>query len=120
MALKQLKVICSILFTTLNLAYGFVFGQPGEFVMSQEPLACSAGADDSFGPWAGQCRGGFDFTLLFEESILTIPLQCLFLLVLPVRVVQLVKMSTKVIPSSRRLLKIVRCLFGVHTPLADL
>lgn len=28
-------------------------------------------ADNTWGPWAGpECRGGLDFTLLFEESIL--------------------------------------------------
>ncbi|CAM1501184.1 Fc.00g103460.m01.CDS01 [Cosmosporella sp. VM-42] len=78
--------------------------------MSREQLACPAGVDDSFGPWAEGCRGGFDFTLLFEESILTIPLQCLFLLVLPIRVTQLVKTNTKVIPSYQRLLKISTCI----------
>lgn len=45
---------------------------------------CSS-VDDSFGPWAGQCRGGFDFTLLFEESILGIPLLSTFIVLLPGR-----------------------------------
>ncbi|POR34539.1 Multidrug resistance-associated protein 1 [Tolypocladium paradoxum] len=53
--------------------------------------------DDTFGPWAGHgCRGGFDFTLLFEESILTIPLQCLLLVALPIRVLQLLKSDVQV------------------------
>nr|POF13541.1 abc transporter c family member 9 [Quercus suber] len=44
-------------------------------------MACPASVDQSFGPWAGPvCRGGFDFTLLFEESILALPLLCVFLL----------------------------------------
>lgn len=35
--------------------------------------------DDTFGPSAASCRGGLDFTLLFEESIFTIaPTTCLF------------------------------------------
>lgn len=46
--------------------------------------ACPAGVDDSLGPWAGdECRRGFDFTLLFEEAVLAVPLHCLLLLVLP-------------------------------------
>ncbi|KND92186.1 Multidrug resistance-associated protein 1 [Tolypocladium ophioglossoides CBS 100239] len=53
--------------------------------------------DDTFGPWAGYgCRAGFDFTLLFEESILTIPLQCLLLVALPIRVFQLLKSDVQV------------------------
>lgn len=53
--------------------------------------------DNSFGPFAGyHCRGGFDFTLLFEEAIMTIPLQCILLLVLPFRVKSLLKSEAKV------------------------
>ncbi|KAJ6784449.1 hypothetical protein PWT90_09718 [Aphanocladium album] len=37
------------------------------------PLSCPAAADNAFGPAVSAlCRSGFDFTLLFEESILTI------------------------------------------------
>ncbi|KAK3311692.1 P-loop containing nucleoside triphosphate hydrolase protein [Chaetomium strumarium] len=42
--------------------------------------------DDSFSPHAGDCRGGFDFTLLFEESILTLLPAGLILLLVPPRV----------------------------------
>lgn len=59
-----------------------------------EPPGC---LDNSFGPFAGyQCRGGFDFTLLFEEAIFTIPLQCLLLIALPVRISKLLKAGSKV------------------------
>lgn len=38
-------------------------------------MNCTAQDDALFGPVVGiACRGGFDFTLLFEQSILTIPL----------------------------------------------
>lgn len=70
--------------------------------------ACPSGLDNSFGPWAGKlCRGGFDFTLLFEESILTIPLQCIFLLVLPICVLRLARSDVKVVTSALRPLKAV-------------
>ncbi|KAK2865449.1 hypothetical protein FQN49_003561 [Arthroderma sp. PD_2] len=37
-------------------------------------MACSIAVEDTFGPVvASPCLGGFDFTLLFEESILTLP-----------------------------------------------
>ncbi|CAG9989646.1 unnamed protein product [Clonostachys byssicola] len=47
--------------------------------------------DDTFGPHAGDCRGGFDLTLLFEESILIVPLCCLLLLAAPIRVAYLLR-----------------------------
>lgn len=45
---------------------------------------CSS--DNTFGPGVGNCRGGFDFTLLFEDSILGLALQVLLLLLTPLRV----------------------------------
>lgn len=42
--------------------------------------------DDSFGPFVTTlCRGGFDFTVLFEASILTIGPAACFLLLVPFR-----------------------------------
>lgn len=63
----------------------------------QSELACPAVVDNNFGPWAGpNCRGGFDFTLKFEEAILCLPLQCIFLAVLPLRIWQLSRADVKV------------------------
>lgn len=68
--------------------------------MAQASPSCAA-LDDSFGPHAGNCRGGFDFTLLFEEAILTIlPLGVLFL-VLPPRVWFLLKRGKKVVAGGK-------------------
>lgn len=53
--------------------------------------------DDSFGPHAGECRGGFDFTLLFEETILTLLPTSLFLLFIPPRVWFLLRRPMKVL-----------------------
>ena len=52
--------------------------------------------DNSFGPYAGSCRGGFDFTLLFEETILSLLPLCLILVVVPWRALYLVRRTTKV------------------------
>jgi hypothetical protein len=72
-------------------------------------IACPIEVDDSFGPWAGPaCRGGFDFTILFEEAILCIPLQCLLLLILPARLWQLTRMDVKMAHGVLRPLKAVR------------
>lgn len=57
--------------------------------------------DDSFGPHAGDCRGGFDFTLLFEEAILTIVPIGLLLMVLPPRIWYLLKRTKKVLAANR-------------------
>lgn len=51
--------------------------------------------DDTFGPSAGACRGGFDFTLLFEESILSILPIALLLGIVPLRILYLFKKSVK-------------------------
>lgn len=59
------------------------------------PVAC-AHIDNSFGPHAGGCRDGFDFTLLFEETILTLlPLGLLVLGLFP-RVWFLLKRPKKI------------------------
>lgn len=42
--------------------------------------------DNSFGPSAGDCHGSIDFTLLFEQSILTILPAALLLLISPIRI----------------------------------
>jgi hypothetical protein len=42
-------------------------------IMSDSRTPCSIAVEDTFGPIVdGSCLGGFDFTLLFEEAILTI------------------------------------------------
>lgn len=42
-------------------------------IMPDSRTHCSIVVEDNFGPIvAGTCLGGFDFTLLFEEAILTI------------------------------------------------
>lgn len=70
--------------------------------------ACSPGLDNSLGPWAGElCRGGFDFTLFFEEAILAVPLQSLLLLLLPTCALRLARSDVKVVPSTLRWFKAV-------------
>ena len=73
----------------------------------QSPVQC-ASKDDSFGPSIGSCRGGFDFTLFFEETILFILPLVLFLLVASFRLAYLARRQIKVIPSLLLWLKHVR------------
>lgn len=63
--------------------------------------------DSSFGPSVHDgCRGGFDFTLLFEESILMAPPVVAFLCALPVRLQLLLRRRRQLLPYRDRL-----CLF---------
>ena len=64
--------------------------------MADPSVSSCARLDDSFGPHAGACRGGFDFTLLFEETILTILPVCLILAVSPFRIWFLSRRAKKV------------------------
>lgn len=60
----------------------------------------SSACDDVFGPYAGDCRGGFDLTLLFEESILVVPINALLLLAAPCRAFYLVRKNTVKVENS--------------------
>jgi ATP-binding cassette subfamily C (CFTR/MRP) protein 1 len=73
---------------------------------TSSPISCS-NIDDSFGPHAVTCRDGFDFTLLFEESILSILPLSLILIVTPFRLSYLFKRQTKVVWSPLLPLKLV-------------
>ena len=51
--------------------------------------------DDSFGPTVTNCRGDFDFTLLFEQSIMSIGPSAILLLLFPLRLMQLLQQDMK-------------------------
>lgn len=63
------------------------------------PSTCKR-VDNTYGPYAGECRGGFDFTLLFQESTLSILPVGLLLIVAPFRISYLFRRTIKVDPSS--------------------
>jgi ATP-binding cassette subfamily C (CFTR/MRP) protein 1 len=64
--------------------------------------------DNSFGPFLGVSgTTTFDFTLLFEETILTILPAALLLLLIPLRVLRLWKTPRKITSSNLRTVKIV-------------
>lgn len=56
---------------------------------------------------AGSCRGGFDFSLLFEESILQVLPIILMLITIPVRLWHLSQKRNKVVGSILVFLKLV-------------
>ena len=74
---------------------------------SKTAMSC-ASVDNTFGPWAGRdCRGGFDFTLLFEETILSITPLSILICIAPFRIFYLWKKRTKVSKSLLQVAKFV-------------
>jgi len=70
---------------------------------------CSIAVEDVFGPTVEGCQNGFDFTLLFEESIMTIGPLVLVLVVLVVpRIAILRRKKKKVRRGLLCFLKLVR------------
>ena len=71
---------------------------------------CVSAADDAFGPQVQHCRGGHDFTLLFEQAILTIIPATALLVAVPFRVLHLLRqpvvLSGKFLPTLQ-LIKLV-------------
>lgn len=63
--------------------------------------------DNTFGPAVTDCCGNFDFTLLFEESILSILPSAIFLLIVPSRLLHVYRGSKKVRRSLLQILKMV-------------
>lgn len=66
-----------------------------------------ASCDGSFGPFASCADGRFDFTFLFEQSILSIIPSAVLLLITPLRVWQLAGRKPKVSASFAIYLKLV-------------
>ncbi|KAG6354215.1 hypothetical protein INS49_004819 [Diaporthe citri] len=62
--------------------------------------AAPAHCDGHFGPLAYDCSGRFDFTLAFEQSVLSIGPSAVLLLAAPLRIHQLRSQSRKVAPGA--------------------
>lgn len=73
--------------------------------------ASCAEIDDTFRLYALSCRGGFDFTLLFEETILAVLPLALVVFAVPFRVFYLFRRPRKVVHSVLLPLKIVCAFF---------
>jgi ATP-binding cassette subfamily C (CFTR/MRP) protein 1 len=68
---------------------------------------CDANADNVFGPRVEACSRQFDFTLLFEQSILSIAPAALFTFLLSFRITQLYRVGRKTLPNYLRDVKLV-------------
>ncbi len=84
------------------------------------PKKCSLEVDRTFGPWAGNCRGGFDFTLLFEDAILNILPLGLVLILAALRLSHLRQRQKKVVRSQMLHIKLVNTSYPRRLLLYDL
>jgi ATP-binding cassette, subfamily C (CFTR/MRP), member 1 len=88
--------------------------------MNSSNLLYDPGVDDVFGPQVHGVRAGFDFTLLFEQSIMSIGPSALLLIMFPLRAVQLYRQGVKVKPGKQLRLKLVwqplSCRFTISLP----
>ncbi|KAF4343098.1 multidrug resistance-associated 1 [Fusarium beomiforme] len=65
--------------------------------MKSSESLCTSSVDASFGPFVGpDCRDGFDFTLVFEQSILVLLPAALLLILGPIRILRLRNIPVKV------------------------
>jgi len=71
---------------------------------------CPIGADDSFGPQVIGCRENFDFTLLFEQSVLSLGPSALMLITCVPRILQLYRYAVKTVSTPLRIYKSVRAI----------
>ncbi|KAL6698201.1 P-loop containing nucleoside triphosphate hydrolase protein [Trichoderma pleuroticola] len=84
---------------------------------------CAPTADAAFGPVVdAACRDGFDFTLVFEQSIFVLLPASLLVLVAPLRLIQLRKSPIKVVDHVSRVIKlsVVGCLAALQLVLIAL
>ncbi|KAL7963372.1 P-loop containing nucleoside triphosphate hydrolase protein [Trichoderma compactum] len=84
---------------------------------------CAPTADAAFGPVVdAACRDGFDFTLVFEQSIFVLVPASLLVLAAPLRLIQLRKSPVKVVDHVSRVIKlsVVGCLAALQLVLIAL
>nr|RBQ93412.1 hypothetical protein FVER53263_06312 [Fusarium verticillioides] len=75
--------------------------------MNSSENLCTSSVDASFGPFVGpECRDGFDFTLVFEQSILVLSPAALLLMLDPVRLFRLRNAPVKVAGHRLRTVKL--------------
>ncbi|KAF5623502.1 multidrug resistance-associated 1 [Fusarium tjaetaba] len=75
--------------------------------MNSSENLCTSSVDASFGPFVGpECRDGFDFTLVFEQSILVLSPAALLLILAPIRLFRLRNVPVKVTGHRLRTVKL--------------
>lgn len=76
---------------------------------------CAPTADAAFGPLiSDHCRGGFDFTLVFEQSIFVLAPGCVLLLLAPFRLAVLLRRAPHLAKPGK--LRVAKLVSPIHTP----
>ncbi|KAH7319081.1 putative ATP-binding cassette transporter [Rhexocercosporidium sp. MPI-PUGE-AT-0058] len=70
-------------------------------------MSCTPASDNVFGPVVQGCRDNFDFTLLFEQTILSISPATIFLLLMLTRLFHLYHVNNRALPSRLLACKLV-------------
>ncbi|OQO09094.1 hypothetical protein B0A48_05985 [Cryoendolithus antarcticus] len=81
-------------------------------------MQCYTKDDDLFGPQVQGCRSGFDFTLLFEQSVFQIAPCALLLVSIPVRAAYLRRQNVKTLKTSMATAKLAAIALLAVTQLA--
>ena len=77
---------------------------------------CTIDLEGKFGPQVDNaCLDGFDFTLLFEESILSVSISALLLSAVPLRIAYLMRQPQKAVGGVLHLAKLVRVSYSCLT-----
>ncbi|KAF5605003.1 multidrug resistance-associated 1 [Fusarium pseudocircinatum] len=80
--------------------------------MNSSENLCTSSVDAAFGPFVGPvCRDGFDFTLVFEQSILVLSPAALLLILAPIRLFRLRNVPVKVTGHRLRTVKLALIAF---------
>lgn len=80
----------------LSCSYHTSAAQDSCILADSDSLWCERAADNTIGPVVASCARAFDSTLLFEQLILCLPVQILFLLLVPWRTFNLHKSRPKI------------------------
>ena len=78
-------------------------------ILATRSSPCIIDLEDQFGPQVDSaCLDGFDFTLLFEESIFSASISAMLLCAIPLRIAYLIRKPKKVVGGALYLTKLVR------------
>lgn len=78
--------------------------------------SCPKAMDDVFGPAVDECARTFDFTLLFEETILSILPSAVFLILGTIRIATLFTRKSRV---GGVILRTIKLVWSYHTSFTD-
>jgi hypothetical protein len=91
--------------TTTHVLFSEGYWYPAIIITMNSSYLCPLGADDRFGPTVVGCRDNFDFTLLFEQSMLPLGPSVMLLIASFPRIIQLDRCRMKTVTTPLRICK---------------